>query len=81
MKTVTVFYTAESGGEQGEAALDIEMQDETAENLITAHNNPKLYLVARCYVDNMINLAEKLRGRRYVQASIKAFKIKEDRAT
>ena len=77
MKTVTVFYTAESGGEPGEAALDIEMQDETAENLIKYHEQPGAYMVAECYVENLIALAEKLRGRRYIQGSIKALKHKE----
>ena len=79
MKTIAVFYTAESDGKQGEAALDIEMQDETAEDLIEAHGKPGAYMVAECYVANMIALAEKLRGRRYVQGSIKTYRIKEDK--
>ena len=81
MKTITVFYTAESGGEQGEAALDIEMQDETADNLIENHDRPGAYMVAECYVENMIALAEKLRGRRYIQGSIKTLKLKEAKPT
>ena len=81
MKTVTVFYIAESDGEPGEAALDIEMQDETADNLIRYHDAPGAYMVAECYVMNLISLAEKLRGRRYVQGSIKTFSLKEAKTT
>ena len=81
MKTVTVFYTAEYDGEPGEAALDIEMQDETADNLTENHDKPGAYMVAECYVMNLISLAEKLRGRRYVQGSIKTFILKEAKTT
>ena len=79
MKKVTVYYTAERDGEPGEACLDIEMEDRTAETLETEYGRPSVFLAAGAYVESMLQIAEKLRGRRYVPGSIKC--IRGERGT
>ena len=76
MKNVIVYYTVKEGGEQGEAAMMIPMQDETAETLVNHYNRPGVWLLAAVIVENFLHLAEALKGREYVRGSIKCFQMK-----
>ena len=76
MKDVTVFYAAELNGEQGEAALTIQMEDGTAETLAEEYGKPGVFLVSSAYVATLLTVAEKLRGRKFIPGSIKSFQVK-----
>ena len=78
MKNVHVTYCAEimeyGVTWEGEAGLVIPMQDGTADTLIQEYGKPGVFLSSVAYVENLLTIAEKLRGRRYVPGSIKGFR-------
>ena len=73
MVKIAVYYTAEKDGEQGEAMLTIEMAEAIAETVLEYFGKPGVFNVAECIVENMLTLAEKLRDRKYVPGSVKAY--------
>lgn len=73
MKTITVTYMAERDGEQGEAAMSIQVTDLVAEVLLTSTKAAeKLGLQLR--VEEILTANELLKGRCYVPGSIKCFR-------
>ena len=82
MKKIVFTYDSWKDGEKGEACTSILVDDERADQLDAAFNNPtKLdkiqVLVLRGQAELFCDASEDFRGRRYAVDSIKCVEVKE----
>lgn len=82
MKTVVFTYDAIKNGESGEACVTIPLEDERAAKVKAAMENPctlskREAFDLRSTVEGFIKACERVRGRAYVDESIKSIEIEE----